>query len=120
MAKKRAVNKMNDVVTMVELTNEDDIKVFELEPTFRELGGGGSSALILTTDENFAIDHTNSEIVSAYDSGKTVILAVDHEGATVHESLVMYSTNGGMYVLLFGAGTDRTVASAADAYPVLN
>lgn len=36
----RAVNRMNGIVTMVEYTSEDDIKAYELEPTFRELGGG--------------------------------------------------------------------------------
>ena len=37
----RAVNRMNGIVTMVEYTSEDDIKAYEMEPTFRELGGGG-------------------------------------------------------------------------------
>lgn len=37
----RAVNRMNGIVTMVEYSSEDDIKAYELEPTFRELGGGG-------------------------------------------------------------------------------
>lgn len=38
----RAINRMDGIVTMVEYSSEDDIKAYELEPTFRELGGGGS------------------------------------------------------------------------------
>lgn len=37
----RAVNRMNGIVTMVEYTSEDDIKAYELEPTYQEIGGGG-------------------------------------------------------------------------------
>lgn len=36
----RAINRMNGIVTMIEYTSEDDIKAYELEPTYRELGGG--------------------------------------------------------------------------------
>jgi len=39
----RAINRMNGVVTMVEYTGEDDIKAYELEPTYKELGDGGSN-----------------------------------------------------------------------------
>lgn len=37
----RAVNRMNGIVTMVEYSSEDDIKAYELEPTYQEIGGGG-------------------------------------------------------------------------------
>lgn len=39
----RAINRMNGIVTMIEYTGEDDIKAYELEPTYQEIGGGGSS-----------------------------------------------------------------------------
>lgn len=39
----RTVNRMNGIVTMIEYTSEDDIKAYELEPTYRELTGGGES-----------------------------------------------------------------------------
>lgn len=46
----RAVNRMNGIITMVEYTGEDDIKAYELEPNYRELGGGsGGSILPLLT-----------------------------------------------------------------------
>lgn len=41
----RAINRMNGIVTMIEHTSEDDIKAYELEPTYRELGGGGGGAI---------------------------------------------------------------------------
>ena len=44
----RTVNRMNGIVTMVEYTSEDDIKAYELEPTFRELTGGGSGDLSIS------------------------------------------------------------------------
>lgn len=44
----RTVNRMNGIVTMVEYSSEDDIKAYELEPTFRELTGGGSSDLSIS------------------------------------------------------------------------
>ena len=37
----RAINRMNGIVTMIEYTGEDDIKAYELEPTYQEIGGGG-------------------------------------------------------------------------------
>lgn len=108
------------VIKLGTTTNEDAQIINNMVDNAAGGGGSGGSSLILTADENFAIDHTNSEIVSAYDSGKAVILAVDHEGVTVHESLVMYQTNSGMYMLFFSVGQDKTTPSAADAYPVLN
>ena len=48
MAKNRTINRMDGIVTMVEYTNEDDIKAYELEPTFRELGGGSNDLTIAT------------------------------------------------------------------------
>lgn len=49
----RAVNRMNGIVTMVEYTSEDDIKAYELEPTYRELGGveiDSDNAYAIVTD----------------------------------------------------------------------
>ena len=37
--KKRSVARMNGIATMIEYTDENDIKAYELEPTYRELGG---------------------------------------------------------------------------------
>lgn len=45
----RAINRMNGIVTMIEYTGEDDIKAYELEPTYQEIGGGvGLSNPVLT------------------------------------------------------------------------
>lgn len=40
--KQRSVARMNGIVTMIEYTDENDIKAYELEPTYRELTGGSS------------------------------------------------------------------------------
>lgn len=37
----KAINRMKGIVTMVEYNSEDDIKAYELEPTYQEIGGGG-------------------------------------------------------------------------------
>lgn len=81
--------------------------------------GGGGSALLLTADENFALDHTNSEIISAYESGQTVLLTFEDNGITICESMIMYQTQTEMYILFFGFGNDKTTPSASNAYPVL-
>lgn len=44
----RAINHMNGIVTMIEYTGEDDIKAYELEPNYRELGGGNSDFSVAT------------------------------------------------------------------------
>ena len=54
--KKRSVARMNGIVTMVEYTDENDIKAYELEPTYQEIGGSGLVNPIL---EVTAINNTS-------------------------------------------------------------
>lgn len=58
----RAVNRMNGIVTMVEYTGEDDIKAYELEPTYRELGGEGGSSLKPILKLTLTEDSQNYEV----------------------------------------------------------
>lgn len=52
----KAINRMKGIVTMVEYNSEDDIKAYELEPTYQEIGGGGTALgnpiLTLTFNNN--------------------------------------------------------------------
>lgn len=66
----RTVNRMNGIVTMVEYTGEDDIKAYELKPTYRELGGGGGSSIPMMhmTVKN----STSSHVLLQFDPGMFV------------------------------------------------
>ena len=46
--KKRSVARMGGITTMVEYTDENDIKAYELEPTYQEIGGGGGGYPAIT------------------------------------------------------------------------
>ena len=39
--KQRAIDRIGNIVTMIEVTNGTDIKAYELEPVYQEIGGGG-------------------------------------------------------------------------------
>lgn len=39
--KQRAIDRFGNIVTMIEVTNGTDIKAYELEPVYQEIGGGG-------------------------------------------------------------------------------
>lgn len=68
----RAINRMNGIVTMIEHTSEDNIKAYELEPTYRELGGGGGGTLYKTVfgpiTQEIEPDEEGHYIINNYDS----------------------------------------------------
>lgn len=57
--KQRAIDRIGNIVTMIEITNDTDIKAYELEPEYRELTGGSSD---FTTAKLSIVNETGNSI----------------------------------------------------------
>lgn len=88
----RAVNRMNGIVTMVEYTSEDDIKAYELEPTYRELGGGGGSAIPKLTLKVIAPEGTTETDTQSWGAfeNNAIIVPVLSSGENTVEMIYEY------------------------------
>ena len=132
----RVINRMNGIVTMIEYTGEDDIKAYELEPTYQEIGGGGGgidnpvlSINVVATGVSgdigalplLQINDNVLQSVSQMVSGgtttvySTVVLAYDQEGESVY---VWDGTTA--YPSMTGATATLTVSNEVNCTVNLN
>jgi len=105
----RAINRMNGIVTMIEYTGEDDIKAYELEPTYREIGGGGGAQYVigkqtvtLSTDPvtltdvaDDLLDYEYIAVVVTALGTEEVVISKRADGHNVYYDFTLFDDGGG-------------------------
>ena len=107
----RAINRMNGIVTMIEHTGEDDIKAYELEPTYRELGGGGSSdftiaKLTFTTSDPVAVTAPMTISMDGMEASTTET----NFSSDTELDIILYKGTALLYISPLGTGSIGSIS----------